>query len=119
LVIDAGLDHGDLLTKEVVLVGRAVAEQIIRPVPFCADMRFVFFTTLVMSPPPVLATWWGITYRGWGLMGCWTVITLWVCGLGLIYGARFLQGRWRHMRVIEPELLATDPPVLHEPAART
>ncbi len=83
------------------------------------DMRFVFFTTLVMSPPPVLATWWGITYRGWGLMGCWTVITLWVCGLGLIYGARFLQGRWRHMRVIEPELLATDPPVLHEPAART
>jgi MATE family multidrug resistance protein len=72
------------------------------------DTRFVFLTTLVMSPPPVLATWWGIAYMGWGLTWCWTVITLWVCSLGLIYLARFLQGHWRQMRVIEPELLAAE-----------
>jgi MATE family multidrug resistance protein len=41
---------------------------------------------------------------GWGLLWCWVVLTAWVCSLGLIYLARFLQGRWRQMRVIEPEL---------------
>ena len=60
-------------------------------------------TTLVMSPPPLVAAWWGITRQGWGLIWCWIVITIWICLLGLIYLARFLQGRWRQMRVIEPE----------------
>ena len=69
------------------------------------DMRFVLCTTLATSPMPLLGAWWGITFQGWGLLWCWIVITVWVCSLGLIYLARFLQGRWRHMRVIEPELL--------------
>ena len=56
-----------------------------------------------MSPPPLLATWWGVARQGWGLLWCWVVITAWVCSLGLIYLARFLQGRWQQMRVIEPE----------------
>jgi len=43
----------------------------------------------------------GVTYCGWGLIWCWTVLTVWICLLGLIYLARFLQGRWRQMRVIE------------------
>ena len=67
------------------------------------DMRFVLWTTLGMSPAPLLATWWGISRQGWGLLWCWAVITAWVCSLGLIYLGRFLQGRWRQMRVIEPE----------------
>ncbi len=41
----------------------------------------------------------------WDLLACWVVVTLWVSALGLIYLGRFLQGRWRLMRVIEPELL--------------
>jgi MATE family multidrug resistance protein len=69
------------------------------------DMRFILCTTLLMSPSPVIAAWWGITYQGWGLLWCWTVITIWVCSLGIIYLSRFLHGRWRSMRVIEPELL--------------
>ncbi len=68
------------------------------------DMRFILWTTLVTSPPPLLATWWGVWRQGWGLLWCWAVITAWVCALGLIYLARFLQGRWRQMRVIEPEV---------------
>jgi hypothetical protein len=32
-------------------------------------------------------------------------MTIWVCALGIIYISRFLQGHWRHMRVIEPELI--------------
>jgi MATE family multidrug resistance protein len=67
------------------------------------DMRFILLTTLCMSPPPLLATWWGIARQGWGLLWCWCVITAWVSSLGLIYTARFLQGRWQDMRVIEPE----------------
>jgi MATE family multidrug resistance protein len=78
-------------------------------------MRFVLCTTLATAPVPLAATWWGLRWQGWGLMWCWTVITLWVCSLGLIYLARFLQGRWRHMRVIEPELLPQVPPKSRKP----
>ena len=67
------------------------------------DTRFILMTTFIVSPLAVLAGWWGITYRGWGLIWCWTVITAWICVLGLVYWGRFLQGRWRQMRVIEPE----------------
>lgn len=67
------------------------------------DMRFILITTVFTSSLPLLATWWGITQMSWGLIWAWTIITLWVCSAGLIYMARFLQGRWRHMRVIEPE----------------
>ncbi len=74
------------------------------------DMRFILLTTLVMSPSPLLAAWWGIARRGWGLLWCWVVITVWICALGLIYLLRFLQGRWREMRVIEPEAAPARPP---------
>lgn len=67
------------------------------------DMRFVFLTNLLMSAPPVVAVWIGIDLLGLGLTWCWVVITAWVSALGLIYGLRFLQGRWRSMRVIEAE----------------
>jgi multidrug resistance protein, MATE family len=70
------------------------------------DTRFILMTSLVMTPMPLLAAWAGIHYADWGLLWCWVVITVWICALGLIYCGRFLQGRWRFMRVIEPELLA-------------
>jgi MATE family multidrug resistance protein len=69
------------------------------------DTRFVFVVDLIMSPLPVLAGWYGITYLGWGVVWCWVVITTWVCCLGLVFLGRFLQGRWRSMRVIEPDAL--------------
>ena len=59
------------------------------------DMGFVFLTTLLTAPPLALGTWWGIAWKGWGLLWCWTVVTLWVCSLGLMYLGRFLFGRWR------------------------
>jgi multidrug resistance protein, MATE family len=70
------------------------------------DTRFIMITSLVMTPMPLLAAWAGIHYARWDLLWCWVVITVWICTLGLIYCCRFLQGRWRSMRVIEPELLA-------------
>ncbi len=68
------------------------------------DTRFVLRVTLLMSPLPVAFVWLGIRHFGLGLIWCWLVLTMWICALGLIYLGRFLEGRWRHMRVIEPHL---------------
>ena len=70
------------------------------------DTRFIMIVSLLLTPMPVAAAWAGIHFFHFGLIWCWTVITLWICVSGVIYLLRFLQGRWRHMRVIEPELLA-------------
>ena len=69
------------------------------------DTRFVLLVQLVVAPPPVLAAWAGITLFGFGLIYCWVVLSVWICALGVIYCARFLQGRWRTMRVIEAAML--------------
>jgi len=68
------------------------------------DTRFVLVTTIILAPLPFLLSWLGMRYANLGLMWCWTMVTAWVCLLGLIYCVRFLQGRWREMRVIEPHL---------------
>ena len=47
----------------------------------------------------------GISFFSLGLIWCWIVITLWIRVSGIILSARYLQGRWRQMRVIEPELI--------------
>jgi MATE family multidrug resistance protein len=70
------------------------------------DTMFVLTVTILWSPLPVLAGWLGIHYFGWGLYWCWLVITVWICTLGLVYLSRFLHGKWRDMRVIEPDLIA-------------
>jgi MATE family multidrug resistance protein len=71
------------------------------------DTRFVFFTSLGTSLLPLSLAWLGIHYFGQGLYWCWALITLWVLSAGFIYLARFLQGKWRTMRVIEPEIAET------------
>lgn len=66
------------------------------------DVRFVMLTSLIMAPFPVIATWVGVEYFDYGLLWSWGAVTVWVCGMGMIYFLRFLQGNWRQMRVIEP-----------------
>ena len=70
------------------------------------DTRFILLASLVITPTPLILVWVGIRYFDAGLLWCWGVVTVWVCTLGMVYLARFLQGRWRHLRVIEPELLS-------------
>jgi len=67
------------------------------------DTRFVFWTSLGTSLLPLSLAWLGIQYFGQGLLWCWTLITVWVCSAGGIYLTRFLQGKWRTLRVIEPK----------------
>jgi MATE family multidrug resistance protein len=69
------------------------------------DTRFVLFTSLGTSLIPLSLAWIGIHHWHQGLLWCWTLITFWVLSAGFIYLARFLQGKWRTMRVIEPELV--------------
>jgi MATE family multidrug resistance protein len=40
---------------------------------------------------------------GGGLYWWWLVVTGWIMVLGVVYLARFLQGKWRSMRVIETD----------------
>ena len=70
------------------------------------DMRFILLTHLVVAPLPVCLAWVGIEYYDAGVIWCWFVVTAWILVLGLIFMARFLQGRWKEMRVIEPELIS-------------
>jgi multidrug resistance protein, MATE family len=57
------------------------------------DTRFVLATTLLLSPMPVVASWLGIHWLGAGLVWCWSAVTLGACLLGIIFLARFVQGR--------------------------
>jgi MATE family multidrug resistance protein len=70
------------------------------------DTRFIMLTTLWVTPMPLVAVWVGIYCFHLGLIWSWIVATAWVSSLGIIYLLRFLHGRWRHIRVIEAELLA-------------
>jgi MATE family multidrug resistance protein len=76
------------------------------------DTRYVLITTSVISTSGAAITWAGVRSGAFGLHGCWITITGWVMLLGLMYWRRFLGGRWRTMRVIEPDIVAVeeDPP---------
>jgi MATE family multidrug resistance protein len=68
------------------------------------DTRFVFYTTLITSTAFVGIGLAGSRVGGWGILWWWSLITGWILLLCVIYFSRFLQGRWRQMRVIEPEV---------------
>ncbi len=74
------------------------------------DMLFIFLTNVLMAPPLVLSVWIGVRFFDLGLYWSWVCVTGWVCALGTCYAARFLQGRWRTMRVIEHDAGAEELP---------
>jgi MATE family multidrug resistance protein len=73
------------------------------------DTQFVVLATLAIAAPAVLVGWYGLTYLDWGLVACWWVITIWIMTLGLTFFLRFVQGRWRTMRVIEHDVMTLQP----------
>lgn len=66
------------------------------------DTRFVLGVSFIMAGLLTAASWLAIERVGAGLHGCWCLVTAWVWIVGVVYFARFRQGRWRAMRVIEP-----------------
>jgi MATE family multidrug resistance protein len=83
------------------------------------DTRFVLLNTSVIS---VLAVATGRVLQerfdwnttGFGLYGWWWVMTAWLFVLGISYLIRFQQGKWKSMRVIEPEMRDEEPAVMEE-----
>lgn len=65
------------------------------------DMRFVLLSAMVLSPIPVISGWIGIQYWNWNLMHFWFLVTAWIITQAFVYFARFMQGSWRTMSVIE------------------
>lgn len=65
------------------------------------DSRFVFITSVWTASLLTAGTWAAVNWMQSGLEGSWGVCTLWVVALGVTYLARFIQGRWRTMTVIE------------------
>jgi MATE family multidrug resistance protein len=73
------------------------------------DTRFILFAASSVSVLSLLAGKGAAAYfrwpeTGWSLAGWWWVMTGWILTLGVVYLIRFRHGRWKSMRVIEPEL---------------
>ena len=65
------------------------------------DTRFVMAAALVLAWPVMVLPSWAAWYYGWGMYWAWTFASVYIILLSLTYLARFRQGRWRLMRVIE------------------
>lgn len=69
------------------------------------DTRFsLIFTVVTAWTLMVLPTVWILRNDG-GLYACWAACTGFVLVLGIGFLLRFQQGRWKTMRVIEPEIV--------------
>jgi multidrug resistance protein, MATE family len=65
------------------------------------DTRFVTAAALGLSWPVMVVPSWLASRYGWGLYWAWTFASLYVILLSLTVLARFRQGRWQSVRVIE------------------
>ncbi len=72
------------------------------------DTRFVLLVTTIVSGTSITIGMLGQNYFGWGLYGWWWIMTGWIASLAVIYWFRFAQGKWRSMRVIEPDIPLDD-----------
>ena len=72
------------------------------------DTRFIMWSiTIVSLFALILPMYVGIQYFGRGIYFAWICITLFVFLLFVISYGRYLQGKWKHMRVIEKEAMVT------------
>jgi MATE family multidrug resistance protein len=66
------------------------------------DTRFVMYMIVLVSAfVLVIPTYVAIMVLGYGLMAAWSLATVYVILLGFVFLGRFLQGKWKSMRVIE------------------
>jgi MATE family multidrug resistance protein len=65
------------------------------------DTRFVMLLAMLGCWPLLVVPAWAAWYYGWGLYWAWGFATVYVCVMTSVLLARFRQGKWRTMRVIE------------------
>ncbi len=68
------------------------------------DVIFVTVISLVLAWPIMVIPSWAAWYYGWGLFWAWFFMTSYVVILAFVFLLRFLQGKWKSMRVIESKL---------------
>ena len=76
------------------------------------DTLFVMLMSSSLSMSLMVIPTWLICRDGKGsVWAAWTALTAYICVLALSFIARFLHGKWRHMRVTEqpPTPIATYP----------
>lgn len=108
---EAGQRNGEVRAIAVVLLRYVAAYNLfdalnmvfVGAIKGAGDTRFIFGVSLIMAVLLAAGTWIAVSVFGAGLHGCWTLVTVWIWLLGVIYCVRFLRGRWRGMRVIERE----------------
>lgn len=67
------------------------------------DTQFVLRASLVLAGIFALCSWLSVEVLRMSVYGCWTVISLWITLMGIVYWLRYRQGKWRSMRVIEQQ----------------
>lgn len=65
------------------------------------DTRFLLRVSLLLTGLLAGFSWLSVDVWKLSVYGCWTLIVFWCWIAAAIYVARFLQGKWRRMRVIE------------------
>ena len=66
------------------------------------DTRFIMWTIALLSPGVMMVpSYLAVEYFHAGLYVMWTILTLYICALGIAFMWRFHQGKWKKMRVIE------------------
>jgi multidrug resistance protein, MATE family len=65
------------------------------------DTQFVLRVSLLLTALLAGLSWLCVEQWQTGVVGCWLLVVLWVWLAAAIYLARYLQGKWRAMRVIE------------------
>ena len=69
------------------------------------DTRFVMLMMLALSGALLVGpTYVAVVLLGYGLMTSWFFATAYVIVLGFVFYLRFLNGKWKNMRVIERKI---------------
>jgi MATE family multidrug resistance protein len=67
------------------------------------DTAFVLRVSLVLAAMLAGGSYLAVEVWRLDIYGCWVLITLWIWIAAATYAVRFWHGKWRAMRVIEPE----------------
>jgi len=70
------------------------------------DTRFIMWTIGALSlGVMIFPVYVAVEVMGAGLYTVWTLATFYACALGLSFMLRYRQGKWKGMRVIEPDVV--------------